>query len=170
MGVTFGDNQFVAVGVGEIVYSMCDQPAAAADVLNNQKFLQGPGESRKAQSAGRKANFLSDMGLLSPRSYPRPYALGPRPPLHLTSPNGDETLQAGEKFLITWKSNREIEKVKLEYSPDNGTTYLPIAVDVANSGHYEWGEFWAFNFLFTAYFLLRIVDLIFFFIYAIYGG
>ena len=49
-----------------------------------------------------------------------------------------DILQAGEKFLITWKSDREIQKVKLEYSPDNGTTYLPIAVDVDNKGHYEW--------------------------------
>jgi RHS repeat-associated protein len=56
----------------------------------------------------------------------------------LLSPNGNDILQAGEKFLITWKSNRKIEKVKLEYSPDNGTSYLPIAVDVANKGHYEW--------------------------------
>ena len=58
--------------------------------------------------------------------------------LNLVSPNGDETLQAGEKFLITWESKAEVEKVKLEYSPDNGTSYLPIAVDVVNTGHYEW--------------------------------
>jgi hypothetical protein len=127
----------VAVGVSEIIYSICNQ-AVVADVLNNQKFLRGPGESRKAQSAMRKANFLSDMALLSHRSYPRPYALGPRPLFHLTSPNGNETINAGEKFLITWKHNPEIEKVKLDYSPDNGTTYLPIAVDVPNNGHYEW--------------------------------
>jgi hypothetical protein len=54
------------------------------------------------------------------------------------SPNSDETIYAGEKFLISWKRNEEIEKVKIEYSPDNGTTYLLIAVDVVNTGHYEW--------------------------------
>ncbi|MCX6578551.1 MAG: hypothetical protein NT166_00020, partial [Candidatus Aminicenantes bacterium] len=32
----------------------------------------------------------------------------------------------------------DIENVRLEYSPDNGTTYLPIADRVPNTGSYEW--------------------------------
>jgi RHS repeat-associated protein len=136
-GVVFGNSRFVAVGASEIIYSMCNQ-AVVADVLNNQKFLPGPGESRQAHSARRKANDTISAARQAPCAMRIPHAPGPRPLLHLTSPNGNEIINAGEKFLITWKSNSEVEKVKLEYSPDNGTTYLPIAVDVPNRGHYEW--------------------------------
>jgi RHS repeat-associated protein len=137
-GVTYSStsNRFVAVGDGVILYSDCGSSSGSTSVVNNEKHLQEG--VRQAQSAKCNANFLSDIALLSPRSYPRPYAPGPRPLLNLTSPNGNETINAGEKFLITWKSSSEVEKVKLEYSPDNGTTYLPIAVNVPNNGHYEW--------------------------------
>ena len=44
-------------------------------------------------------------------------------PIRLLSPNGDETLYPGEKVFISWESDKEIDLVKLEYSPDNGSTY-----------------------------------------------
>lgn len=40
--VVFGNSRFVAVGGGEIIYSICDQ-AGAANILNNQTFLRCPG-------------------------------------------------------------------------------------------------------------------------------
>jgi hypothetical protein len=42
-GVVFGNSRFVAVGTGEIIYSMRNQ-AVAANIVNNEKFLRGPGE------------------------------------------------------------------------------------------------------------------------------
>jgi len=117
---------FIAVGAGEIIYSICNQ-AAVADVLNNQKLVRGVqgGGFLEKSPPGRRRQEIDEN-------------IDSKTPLSLVSPNGDEVLQAGEKFLITWKSSSEVEKVKLEYSPDNGTTYLPIAVDVANIGHHEW--------------------------------
>jgi RHS repeat-associated protein len=122
-GVVFGNSRFVAVGAGEIIYSMCEQ-AAAASVLNNKKFLEVRNPFFK-KVFGRRRQSNNDM-------------TDRKVSLQLLSPNGDEVIQTGEKFLITWESDKEVEKVKLEYSPDNGTTYLPIAVDVHNTGHYEW--------------------------------
>lgn len=58
--------------------------------------------------------------------------------LTLMAPNGEEILRPGENFLIQWKSGQPIEYVKLEYSPDNGSTYLTIEDDVPNSDRYVW--------------------------------
>jgi RHS repeat-associated protein len=58
--------------------------------------------------------------------------------LKLISHNGEEVLYPGEKFLITWESQQDIEKVNLEYSPDNGTSFQPIVDNIPNTGSYEW--------------------------------
>ncbi len=153
-GAAFGNLRFVAVGVGEIIYSKCNQTAAAVNVVNNEKFLQGPGSKKRISNNEQGTSNIEGNFPLRHSLFDIRYSIFYNPPgrrrqeinenidvkasLNLVSPNGDETLQAGEKFLITWKSESEVEKVKLEYSPDNGTTYLPIAVDVDNAGHYEW--------------------------------
>jgi RHS repeat-associated protein len=60
--------------------------------------------------------------------------------LTVTSPNGDEIIPPGKNFTIRWISGSavDIKNVKLEYSPDNGTTYFPIADRIPNTGSYEW--------------------------------
>jgi Leucine-rich repeat (LRR) protein len=59
--------------------------------------------------------------------------------LVLTAPNGEEIIHPGENYLIKWISNdQRIANIKLEYSPDNGTTYLPIADCIPNTGYYYW--------------------------------
>jgi hypothetical protein len=59
--------------------------------------------------------------------------------LVLTAPNGEEIIHPGENFLIKWISNdQRITNIKLEYSPDNGTTYLPIVDCIPNTGYYYW--------------------------------
>jgi RHS repeat-associated protein len=68
------------------------------------------------------------------------FAIQENLPIQLTSPNGSEIMEAGKPFTIGWQSSAEldIENVRLEYSPDNGATYLPIADQVPNTGSYEW--------------------------------
>jgi Leucine-rich repeat (LRR) protein len=59
--------------------------------------------------------------------------------LLLTAPNGEEIIHPEENFLIKWISNyQRIANIKLEYSPDNGTTYLPIGDRIPNTGCYQW--------------------------------
>ncbi len=120
-GVAYGNLQFAAVGEGTILYSTCTSEAASSSLdstkgyeVEDYTFREKPGEFEEDRNDDKK------------------------PAIRLMSPNGHEILYAGEKFLITWESDPNIEKVRLEYSPDNGTTYLPIAVDVTNTGHYEW--------------------------------
>jgi|GEM_PF-1303859 len=58
--------------------------------------------------------------------------------LTVTSPNRGESLVVESIHEITWTSTGEIENVKMEYSADNGTTWIEIIKSVFNNGSYEW--------------------------------
>jgi Kre9/KNH-like N-terminal Ig-like domain len=69
------------------------------------------------------------------------FTIATAPSLTLTSPNGGNKLNAGETYTIKWHSNEEapeISRVRLEYTPDNGSTYFTIADNLPNTGEYEW--------------------------------
>jgi hypothetical protein len=58
----------------------------------------------------------------------------------LTSPNGGENLYTGKTHTIRWTSeNLSAAFVKLDYSVDNGDTWLLINNGVNNTGSYSWG-------------------------------
>ena len=57
----------------------------------------------------------------------------------LTSPNGGENLYTGKTHTIRWTSeNLSSAFVKLDYSVDNGDTWLLINNGVNNTGSYSW--------------------------------
>jgi hypothetical protein len=60
----------------------------------------------------------------------------------VTSPNGSETWASGERRSITWLTNETIEpiaKIKLLYTKDNGSNWLPITtITGSNPGTYDW--------------------------------
>lgn len=61
------------------------------------------------------------------------------PGLVLASPNGGEKLKSGTKHAVRWASKgRERSKVRLEFSPDAGATWKPIANDLDDTGSHEW--------------------------------
>jgi RHS repeat-associated protein len=65
--------------------------------------------------------------------------MGPRSPgLSVTSPNGEESLKPGSAQAITWSGEEAIKSLKLEYSLDNGTSYMSLAERAENSGTYPW--------------------------------
>jgi hypothetical protein len=57
--------------------------------------------------------------------------------LEVTSPNGGERWQAGTNQNITWSSSG-IQKVKIEFTSNNGLTWNTITNDLPNTGAYEW--------------------------------
>ncbi len=57
--------------------------------------------------------------------------------IRITSPNGGEEWEAGTQKQITWLSTN-ISKVKLEYSINNGVSWLTIADNIDNTGLYYW--------------------------------
>jgi hypothetical protein len=59
--------------------------------------------------------------------------------VQLTSPNGGEIWQAGTSKNITWTNSVNITSVRLDYSTNNGTTWIPISLSVpATSTPYAW--------------------------------
>ena len=110
------------VGAATIIYSLCEQSSTSSKVINNETLLRGVqgGGFLEKNPPGRRRQSIEKVSL------------------RVVSPNGDEILQAGEKFLIQWESEPGVEKVKLEYSPDNGSTYFSIASNLDNTGYYEW--------------------------------
>ena len=62
----------------------------------------------------------------------------PEPSLALTSPNGDEFWQVGKVPSIAWESNSLSNDVTLEYSIDNGSTWVNIATVSSVTRSYAW--------------------------------
>jgi hypothetical protein len=63
----------------------------------------------------------------------------PRP--RITSPNGGEFVPGGSPYEITWETGQlktPAASVKISYSKDNGTTWIPIATRLGNPGSHSW--------------------------------
>lgn len=58
--------------------------------------------------------------------------------LVLGAPDGGEVLNKGMSFDIRWATVGTIPKVALDYSIDDGKTYLPIIASTPNTGKYTW--------------------------------
>ncbi|MGE5308174.1 MAG: hypothetical protein ACM3OC_03740, partial [Deltaproteobacteria bacterium] len=58
--------------------------------------------------------------------------------LTITTPNGGEKWAVGTTQIIRWDKVGSISFVRLEYSNNNGTTFVPIAVQAPNAGSYAW--------------------------------
>ena len=58
--------------------------------------------------------------------------------LELLSPNGGERLSTGSSHEITWRSEGEIYYVDIEYSINNGVTWMEIITNTENDDCYEW--------------------------------
>jgi len=56
----------------------------------------------------------------------------------VTSPNGGEDWGAKSPQTITWSTRGSIQRVKLEYTLDDGTTWAPIIASTANTNSYSW--------------------------------
>jgi hypothetical protein len=58
--------------------------------------------------------------------------------ISLTYPNGNEILQTGKTYTITYDYSSSISAVNVEVSTDNGTTWNFIASNVQANGSYDW--------------------------------
>jgi hypothetical protein len=66
------------------------------------------------------------------------YQNSPPPPLTVASPNGGEELTVGITHEITWTSKGSIDKVKIEYSVNNGEGWNVIIASTDNDGAFDW--------------------------------
>ncbi len=57
--------------------------------------------------------------------------------LKITHPNGGETLKIGTKDTITWNTFGTIDSVKIQFSKDNGATWITFTSKTVNTGLFE---------------------------------
>ncbi len=62
------------------------------------------------------------------------------PTVTVKSPNGGENWMDGDYYPITWVADGNLgpRPISLYYSTDNGQTWKPIAIDIPNTGYYNW--------------------------------
>lgn len=60
------------------------------------------------------------------------------PSVTVTWPNGPETLVADTTVAITWTSSGVVGDVKIDFTDDGGTTWLPVSAATANDGAFSW--------------------------------
>ncbi|MFT3980084.1 MAG: hypothetical protein QM687_06405 [Ferruginibacter sp.] len=65
------------------------------------------------------------------------FAIAPVQPA-LISPNGGEVWQLGCAYNISWLTSTLYTTVKIDYSVDNGTTWVQIVSNATNNGSYSW--------------------------------
>ncbi len=63
---------------------------------------------------------------------------GAPPTVTVTSPNGGETWSVGASQTITWSTTGAIASVKIDYSTDNGSSWIPVIASTANDGSHPW--------------------------------
>lgn len=63
-----------------------------------------------------------------------------RPQLIVNSPNGSESLLVNSIYGILWNNTADVSFVLMDYSVDNGNTWLPIQTSAypASVGRYDW--------------------------------
>ncbi len=66
------------------------------------------------------------------------FSILPLPSITVTSPNGGESLTIGSIHQVTWTSSGIFDNVTIEYSTDNGNTWLTIAECTPNDGSFDW--------------------------------
>ena len=65
------------------------------------------------------------------------FAIAPATPI-LTSPNGGQNWQLGCNYSITWNTATLYSNARLDYSVDNGVTWVTIVNNTSNSGSFGW--------------------------------
>lgn len=58
--------------------------------------------------------------------------------LTVTSPNGGESLLAGNNYTIKWSSSGSVANVKIQYSTTSGSSWNTVVSSTANDGAYSW--------------------------------
>ncbi|MCP4213504.1 MAG: hypothetical protein GY765_02555, partial [bacterium] len=66
------------------------------------------------------------------------FSIVPAPTITVTTPNGGEIFEAASSKAISWNSTGNIANVKIEYSTNNGSTWITVIDSVSNVGSYGW--------------------------------
>ncbi len=67
-----------------------------------------------------------------------PFTIWNKAPITVLAPNGGECLKAGDQFEIKWEAACYLDSLKIQYSIDNGATWLNIVSSTNNDGSFLW--------------------------------
>ncbi|MGB8657837.1 MAG: FlgD immunoglobulin-like domain containing protein [Candidatus Zixiibacteriota bacterium] len=88
--------------------------------------------------SGRLSFTTSDSRVYTPRhNLPHCFWIGPAR-IQVVSPNGLENWAVGSTHNITWLSESFTANVKIEYSTNSGSSWLPVVASTSNTGSYPW--------------------------------
>lgn len=68
----------------------------------------------------------------------QPFTIWNRAPITVLAPNGGECFKVGEQAEIKWTAACYLDSLKIQYSTDNGTTWINIVYGTPNDGSYLW--------------------------------
>lgn len=88
-----------------------------------------------------KIRVLDDQATCKFDSSDVSFTIVPKTPL-LTAPNGGQTWWAGQTQTITWDNTTFYNNVRIDYSLDNGFTWINITTATANDGSESWTLPW----------------------------
>lgn len=60
------------------------------------------------------------------------------PVVSVLSPNGGESWNSGEVKTIAWSLAGVVPSVSIDYSLDNGSSWIPVVAGIGNTGSYSW--------------------------------
>lgn len=60
------------------------------------------------------------------------------PTITVTAPNGGESWEAGDYEWIEWTSTGTVGSIKIEYSTNNGSSWMTVTSSTSNDGLYLW--------------------------------
>jgi len=58
--------------------------------------------------------------------------------INVATPNGNEFVQSGKTYQITWTKSSSVSNVKIEYSLNSDANYQIIEADIPSTGKYDW--------------------------------
>jgi hypothetical protein len=97
-----------------------------------------PRKIQRANLDGSEVEDIIEEGVVGPWGITILPSLDPVP-LRILSPNGGEVMVAGDTFPIRWESSEQITEVLVEYSIDNGMSWMPVdPPNFGNTGSYNW--------------------------------
>jgi len=81
---------------------------------------------------------FTNMVEINARTFPGNPASTPGISFSLTTPNGGETIPSGSIYKIQWTATSPATQFKLQYTMDNGLTWIPITTDFIGGTSYDW--------------------------------
>jgi hypothetical protein len=114
-------------------------PAGAFDAIRTRESITLYGQTiSETRYLAKGIGIVKDVAI-NPQGKTATFELVSMTSLALLAPNGGEAVPSGGAYDIIWKSSPDMTTFQLEYSLDNGVTWVPIrGAEKVTENHYLW--------------------------------